>query len=161
MDYRADIETLLQRLRPHSLLCLGRECDNLLQAYLQSEPDCTVVTLTPGEWSRIDALGQFDLALLCEEFEDLDKVEAAHLLARLRDLHGGRFVLVHKQSQTSESDWHDDELLALGLRLLKQHTVGTVHYVLYYFDLYDYKTTPDWLSPRFWANPERWDKDYW
>jgi len=31
----------------------------------------------------------------------------------------------------------------------------------YCFDIDHYKTTPDWLNPRHWANPELWDKYRW
>ncbi|WP_290652932.1 DUF6231 family protein [Aquisalimonas sp.] len=32
---------------------------------------------------------------------------------------------------------------------------------LYGFDVGTYKTTPDWLNPRYWANPELWGKYRW
>ena len=28
---------------------------------------------------------------------------------------------------------------------------------IHYYDLDTYKTVPDWLNARFWANPERWE----
>ncbi|MGD8939893.1 MAG: DUF6231 family protein [Gammaproteobacteria bacterium] len=32
---------------------------------------------------------------------------------------------------------------------------------VYAFDIASYKTTPDWLNNKYWANPELWDKHWW
>ena len=29
------------------------------------------------------------------------------------------------------------------------------------YDIRTYKSVPDWLNPKFWANPENWDKYRW
>jgi hypothetical protein len=28
---------------------------------------------------------------------------------------------------------------------------------IHYYDLDTYKSVPDWLNNRYWANPERWE----
>jgi len=163
MDYQTDIQALLDRLRPQSVLCLGAHCGALLERYLQAHTSCQPTCLSTAEWPRIDTMGQFELTLVVDGLEDLDKESAAHLLARLRDLHGGRFALLLRMRSPTEpgKTWQQADLLSFGLRLLNEYVTGAERYHLYYFDLHDYKSTPDWLNSRFWAHPERWDKDSW
>lgn len=158
MFFQADIEHLLQHLQPQSVFCLGSQCTAILRSQNKAGAQATCLDIT--EWQNIDQLGQYDLSLVLDGLESLDKGSAAHLLASLRDLHGGRFALLLNMS-AADMHWQHTDLLALGLRLLQQYSVDTDSYHLYYFDLYDYKTTPDWLNSRFWANPERWNKDAW
>ena len=75
---------------------------------------------------------------------------ASRLLASLRD-RANRPVVVHLGETV------DDRLkmIALGYRAAEGNDP------VYVFDINDYKETPDWLSPRNWANPEMWDKYRW
>lgn len=159
MFFQAEIEQLLRRINPQSVLCLGESCTLLLHG--RKETGCQVTSLKTTEWQTIDHMGKFDLALVLDGFETLDQESATHLLARLRDLHGGRFALLLNMTRQQGAHWQHADLLAFGLRLLAHYSEGADSYHLYYFDLYDYKTIPDWLNSRFWANPERWDKDAW
>lgn len=164
MRHENDIRQLLFRLQPRSLLCLGEHCRALLEEYLQLFPDTALTHLAaPEQWQHLGSLGQFDFSLISDSLETLDKTSATYILAGLRDLHGGRFALMIDMAAApgQTTSLQHEELLALGLRLLSSHTSPGILHHLYYFDLYDYKLTPDWLSPRFWANPERWDTDYW
>ena len=49
----------------------------------------------------------------------------------------------------------DDAFRALGFTLSLADTAANVR--VYHYDLDTYKTVPDWLNARFWANPERWE----
>ena len=86
------------------------------------------------------------------------------IIARLRDLYS-KFLLVAvpigRDWQGLRSHWDCVELRALGLRLIKRYTYQGKPLHLYQFDIIDYKTTPDWLNSRHWANPEMWDKARW
>ena len=90
-----------------------------------------------------------------EVIVDLDEwsVELAALLAALRD-RANRRILVHVGEARVGGDT-DRHLVSLGYRRLSGGEA------LYLFDIVSYKDTPDWLSPRNWANPELWDKYRW
>nr|WP_284047489.1 DUF6231 family protein [Guyparkeria hydrothermalis] len=75
------------------------------------------------------------------------------LLAALRD-RANRRIMVHLgKGRVGDAD--DRQMVALGYRRLQAEIP------LYQFDIETYKDTPDWLSPRNWANPELWGKYRW
>jgi len=50
--------------------------------------------------------------------------------------------------QTEEHESVSEQAETTGIQAFQQ---------IYYFSLQSYKTQPDWLNSRFWANPERWN----
>lgn len=83
---------------------------------------------------------------------------AEQALARLRDLYCQRVILL--TPTRGPGGWNPATLRALGfVRLAAGGGEGA--WALFGFDLYDYKSTPDWLNPRFWAHPELWDRYRW
>lgn len=75
------------------------------------------------------------------------------LLAALRDRANRRIIVHLGQGRVGDAD--DRQMVALGYRRLEAAIP------LYQFDIETYKDTPDWLSPRNWANPELWGKYRW
>lgn len=158
-QYKTDLDRVLAQIQPRSVLCLGAPCPESVRNY---------VAAAAGRLSRHlpeppQTLGPFDLIVVTGLLERLDKPQGEHLLASLRDLHGGRFLLtlaVGPRPQQA-SQWDMAELLALGLVLVGRYPDDGGETHLYRYDLADYKTTPEWFNPRFWAHPERWDKDFW
>ncbi|MES1925471.1 hypothetical protein T31B1_09108 [Salinisphaera sp. T31B1] len=49
----------------------------------------------------------------------------------------------------------------MGFRRVAGSQALPAGWSLYRYDIHDYKTTPDWLNKRYWANPERWDQERW
>ncbi|GAB4288171.1 MAG: DUF6231 family protein [Thiohalomonadaceae bacterium] len=158
-QYKADLRQLLEHLQPRSVLCLGDSCDSTVLEYVAAAPGRLAQHLA----ELPETPGRFDLVIVADLLERLDKTRGTRLLARLRDLHGGRFLLILPGGLQAEqsSPWDNNELLALGLILVGRYPATDGARYLYRFDLDDYKTTPDWLNSRFWAHPERWDKDFW
>lgn len=158
-QYKADVEQVLGQTQPHSILCLGAPCATPVRDYVAAAPG----RLAQHHPEPPTTLGRYDLVIVADLLERLDKAAGTQLLARLRDLHGGRFLLTvpigPQPGQTSQ--WDSNELLALGLVLVSRYAMADGERHLYRFDLGDYKTTPDWFNPRFWAHPERWDKAFW
>lgn len=156
-QYKADMVQLLEQMQPRSVLCLGAPCPPAVHDYISAAPGRLAQHLAEAPTT----LGRFDLVIVADLLERLSKNRGAQLLARLRDVHGGRFLLQLAAMPHAEhaSQWDGNELLALGLVRVKSYPEAGLH--LYRYDLDDYKTTPDWFNPRFWAHPERWDKDYW
>ncbi len=156
-QYKADMAQLLEQMQPRSILCLGAPCTPAIRDYVAAAPG----RLAQHQAEALPTAGHFDLVVVAELLERLPKNRGEQLLARLRDIHGGRFLLLLTATPRTEhaSQWDGNELLALGLIRVGSYPDADRH--LYRYDLHDYKTTPDWLNPRFWAHPERWDKDYW
>ncbi|ABI56937.1 DUF6231 family protein [Alkalilimnicola ehrlichii MLHE-1] len=141
--------------QPRSVLAVGPLAGEVATRLFDRETT-KQIALDTGEAS--DALarqGVVDIAILTDTLERLDRREASGLLARLRDVYARRVVLLvaHDRCQ-----WSGTDLTALGFsRLHDAPGAGT----LYGFDIATYKTTPDWLNPDYWANPELWERHRW
>ncbi len=83
---------------------------------------------------------------------------ALHLLSSLRDLHA-RQVLAFIPVDAFR--WQAADLLALGMQRHARFEQGQQLIEAWSFDIKTYKPVPDWLNPRFWANPENWNKFRW
>lgn len=153
-SFVTDMAAILAAVRPESLLGLGEGAARAFAPYRDERPEAAVCLLRDDYAGGLDRLARrFELACAAGVLECLPKREAVALLARLRDQIARRlYVLV-----PLNSDWPQTELLALGLSRVQAYR----NYALYRFDLYDYKTTPDWFNPKYWAHPERWDRERW
>ena len=162
-DYKTDLASLVEQIRPAHLLCLGPE-GKLFAPYCATHVQTQLTVLeTPVPLFRALASARFDFVYLSATLEKLSHREGERLLARLRDLHTPRFALLLPLTPNPDdaSHWQEQELFAFGLTRLGLYGAGERRLGLYGYDLDHYKTTPDWLNPRFWANPERWDKAWW
>ncbi len=146
----------LQAARPERLLWLAPlPCP-------APPPGVTVTTLPLTEArAGLAALPRQSLAVLVDPLAALPRREAEALLAALRDLHAEALLLLTPLQAAEGEGWTAADLLALGLRQVAATRHGGRDWRLCHFNLYDYKVTPDWFNPRFWAHPERWDKDWW
>lgn len=77
------------------------------------------------------------------------------LIAKCRDQLSQRVVL--ELNLNDEDGLSETECLALGF--IRCAVTESNRY--YLFDLKTYKPVPDWLNPKFWANPQNWDKYRW
>ena len=120
-----------------------------------------VVHDLPGYLATPRPRRKFSVGILACDAPDLARAPFAQLLSRLRDLDCERVYLYCPGRVVVE----DDRLVrALGLRLLRTYPdegAAGEGGRLYYFDIFDYKDAPEWLSSRFWANPQMWDKARW
>lgn len=97
---------------------------------------------------------RYELAVVAETLEALPAAAARELLAALRDRLAAHVVL---WLDTGRAAMDESDLRALGYRIHARDGAQ----LLCGFDLQDYKDRPDWLNPRQWAHPERWDKFRW
>lgn len=102
----------------------------------------------------LPAAGRYPLALVAGVLESLEAAAARELLAALRDRLAEQVLLWVDASQAPVDE---AGLRALGFRVHARD--GTA--LLCGFDAYDYKDRPDWLNARYWAHPERWDRERW
>lgn len=168
VSYSFDIETLLNECQPNSLLLVGDGADEAVESYLEQKKvlgrECHVFRLG-GESGSVPINRRYDLGIVTETLEYLDKTPAIRLLSRLRDLYTARFcasVRIGDEWPDLRSTWTRNELLAVGMKLVnsyKDESGRPVH--LYTYDIATYKSTPRWLNPDDWANPELWNKYRW
>lgn len=94
---------------------------------------------------------------------DLPWRDALHVLSALRDLHARQLLAFVPVSawQQADSHWQPDQLRALGLQQQARFEQDGELVEAWSFDIRTYKAVPDWLNPRFWANPENWNKYRW
>ncbi len=77
------------------------------------------------------------------------------MLSAMRDLSGIPVIVRTADNFTLTQDQRS-QLRALGFT--GHDGMGKDAYT---FNIANYKETPEWLSPRNWANPELWDKFRW
>jgi hypothetical protein len=82
--------------------------------------------------------------------------EARQLIAVLRDLLARQMLLFVPDSLLDEA-----ALLGLGLTRQARYELEGEPWQAWSYDIRTYKSVPDWLNPRFWANPENWNRFRW
>jgi hypothetical protein len=164
---RQDLTRRLESHRPASLLAIGPQAGALVSDYQRAHPECAIEHLDPHGTldgrSLLDELtnqGRFDFVVLRGVLERLDEDSGAHLIARLRDIHTGRFCVILGGIDAGHR-WTAAELSAMGLTHWSTERVNDAALEIYGFDLGTYKATPDWLNARHWAHPEHWGKFRW
>lgn len=145
------IDTALRELTPGDALWLAQEQTQQLTTRWQWHWQ------TPAQLLSLPWLKRYDLAIAWLP-HDLAEKQALHVLSALRDLHA-RQVLAFIPLQAY--GWHEDTLLGLGLQQQARFQHGDDIIEAWSFDIRSYKSVPDWLNPRFWANPENWNKHRW
>lgn len=117
-------------------------------------PATQTAELTLESLAADTALTRTDLALLTLAG---DPGVAAQALARCRDLLARR-VLVLVPATAPD---HGNDLRALAFQHHASFQGDEALYEVWGYDIRTYKQVPDWLNPKFWANPEMWDKQRW
>lgn len=108
---------------------------------------------------RLDAAGSTAMAVVADRLESMTAAQGRALLAALRDRYSQCCAVMVREPWASSADWDRAAFASLGFRTLQG--AEAAGHRLYVYALKDYKHTPDWLNARFWANPERWDKERW
>jgi len=165
MDSAESLEELLGELDPKSILVLGQLGEHLIDDYVSDHLDCKLARADPEHvLEQLDSLARYDLVFVSHTIEYMAADRAIQLIARLRDIHARRLILVvamGEQWPGSISVWNKRDLLALGLVQIAENIVSDRLVHVYGYDILTYKTSPDWLSSRFWANPGLFDKYWW
>ena len=106
-------------------------------------------------------LGRYDIAIVAETLEHIDRSLGAALIARLRDVLSRRLYIVVDVTGTITTHWTVPELLAFGLTVDESSADDSRRWQLFSYDVSQYKLTPEWLSTKDWANPDQWGKTRW
>lgn len=108
---------------------------------------------TAAEAARGRARADLAVAALAP---DMERGEARALIAALRDLLARQMLVF-----VPENLLEDTALLGLALARQARFEVDGQAWQAWSYDIRTYKAVPDWLNPRFWANPENWNKFRW
>jgi hypothetical protein len=109
----------------------------------------------------LDDLGRYDVAIVAETLEHIDRSLGAALIARLRDVLSRRLYIAIDVTGTTTTHWTVPELSAFGLTIDESSADGSRPWRLFSYEVGQYKLTPDWLTTKGWANPEQWEKTRW
>ena len=162
---QAELISLIQQFQPNQILSIGPAGQELFAEYLATCQTCTLQEFeTPPSLDTLDELGRFELVFISHVLEKMPKKKAEQLIARLRDMHCDRMLIVvpiGADWPNHESHWQQTDLLGLGFSLLAEFHSNQHLIHIYAFDIASYKTTPEWLNNKYWANPELFDKYWW
>jgi len=172
MDYPKnlffDIETLINTAQPSRILLIG-DCDaEFLSAYQEQkqliQQHCEIHTI---DCANIEQLWQieeaFDVAIVVNLFEHIEKAKGMQVLSRLRDVLSPQYCIALPTSQTvHDSKWHLTDLFSFALSKVAEYKQADQSDIgLFKYNISDYKKTPDWLNSDNWANPQMWGKYWW
>ncbi|MES1930042.1 hypothetical protein SADO_12343 [Salinisphaera dokdonensis CL-ES53] len=143
------------------LIGVPEAVQRLIKADLPS--DCEVVALQHEDITSAqpDATERYDIAIVMHTLETMSPATARLLLGRLRDMLARCVVVGISKGAKSAQRWTIADFIAMGFRRSSGSRDLPKDWNVYRFDIHDYKTTPNWLSSRYWANPERWDGERW
>lgn len=100
---------------------------------------------------------RYELAVLMDPQSLTTTETISQLVAVARDRWARQvLVLIPKQSNSHTTE---REFFALGFKHRQLPDALKVDFAAYGFSITRYKATPDWLNSRYWANPERWNKN--
>lgn len=164
-----DIDTLINECQPNSILTIGEQTKSFVSNYVAQKNSlnqkCIVRSVSfQDSLAYLQESARYDVGVVADTLEFLDKDESGQLIARLRDLHTARFVLVIRigdQWQDLKSVWQTVDLLGFGMKLVNRYHVDDKPIHIYKYDITTYKKTPEWLNSKNWANPQLWDRFRW
>jgi hypothetical protein len=152
------LAALLARYAPSRLLLAGASELPAVDAFLQAHPECQLARNAAGPLSAELAGQRFDLALVVDCLEHLPKRAGLELLGGIRNLNTNRLAVL---VDLDACDWQTTDFFALALQATERFQRDGQTLTLFTYDLLEYKTVPDWLNARFWANPENFGKYWW
>lgn len=156
-----DLQELLASIRPQQVLILHPQNDSVPDEFRNLQATVDTDTFSGDKTpALLEHMQVYDVVLLAG-FETLPRKSAKQLISRIRDFHAHHFLLLADRKKIKHGgDWSKNDFIALGLRLFRDYKdEGDV--IVYRFELSDYKTTPEWLNSRHWANPELYGKYRW
>jgi DNA-binding transcriptional LysR family regulator len=150
---------ILDQYQPKRLLCISRGSVPAVTAYVTKHPDCELVTTSEAPLPDDLANQRYDLAIVADQLEQLSKREGTELLAGLRNLSVSRMAVLVELAEAPQ--WETSDFYGLAMQREAHFERDERCLTLFTYDLAEYKTVPDWLNSKYWANPENFDKYWW
>ncbi|MFW3898690.1 DUF6231 family protein [Pseudomonas putida] len=151
------LAALLDHYAPHSVLLVGASFP-ALDAFAAAHPQATIDIASPGPLPAELAGKRYDLALLVDCLEHLEKRDGLQLLGGIRNLNASRIAVL---ADKGASQWQDRDFYSLALQASERFRRDEQVLDLFTYDVRDYKQVPDWLNAKFWANPQNFGKYWW
>ncbi len=157
------LRELLEHAPPKAVAAIGTLAASALDT--QAE-ELASAELSEFSWEEADVrlpeIGMQDLAVASiEGGTPPERATAEPVLAALRDIYARRIMLLVSEQATESAPWRNSDLVGLGFTRIGVFAGPRGAVTAYGFDIATYKTTPDWLNPRFWAHPQLWGKYRW
>ncbi|WP_235906675.1 DUF6231 family protein [Pseudomonas saliphila] len=150
---------IFEHYQPQRLLCVSPEPIPAAVVFCAEHTECTRVETDTVPLSPELATQRYDLAVVADQLEHLDKRQGMELLAGIRNLLASRMaVLVDMQRMPG---WEQNDFFGLAFQRHGHFERDGHSLTLFTYDLAQYKTVPDWLNSRYWANPELFGKYWW
>ncbi len=168
------LEDFLNARQPSNMLLIGLQARLLVERWCRNNPQCDVKSFDTGaQFNATEFSSQFEFSVLAGALNETPRPQLEQLIASLRDRHSRQLVVqldppqarhdtaqAHPSRDASDAARLDETLRAEDLRALGLLRLAGSDRT-FQFNLHDYKAQPDWLNARFWANPQRWNKDRW
>ncbi|SDL15731.1 hypothetical protein SAMN05216189_10766 [Pseudomonas delhiensis] len=152
------LAALLDRYAPQRLLLVGAQGIPAVEAFRQAHPGCQVHGAAAGALPAELAAQRYDLALLADCLEHLERRAALQLVGGIRNLNSSRVAVL---VDLAEAGVAEIDFYALGMQASERFQRDDQTLTLFTYDLREYKQVPDWLNAKFWANPENFGKYWW
>lgn len=150
---------ILDQYQPATLLSISREPIPAVRAFAAAHADCEVTSTGQVPLPVELANRRYDLAIVADQLETLHMRSGIELLAGLRNLSVSRMaVLVDLQLAQG---WRENDFFGLAMQRHARFDRDERSLTLFTYDLAEYKSVPDWLNSKYWANPEMFDKYWW
>ena len=112
--------------------------------------------------TALDHQARYDLVLVADQLEYMERHRGEELLGLLRNLHTQSMVVMYREDLApARLRWQRNDFLGMGLQRAAAFTQNERSMALYSYDLATYNFKRSWNNPRFWANPENWGKYWW
>jgi len=152
------LAALLDAQQPARLLVVAASRFPALDAFIEAHPNTVLGYALPGALPAELAAERFDLAVIVDCLEHLDRRAGQELLGGIRNLNASRLAVL---ADLAASPWRETDFYALALQKTATFKRGEQTLGLFTYDLREYKQAPDWLNARFWANPQHFGKYWW
>lgn len=150
---------IFEHYQPLRLLCVGHDPIPAALAYCTEHPECGRVETSEVPLTAELANQRYDLAIVADQLERLNKRQGIELLAGLRNLSVNRMAVLVDLDRAPE--WKDTDFYGLAMQRQGSFQRDERRLTLFTYDLAEYKNVPDWLNSKYWANPQLFGKYWW
>lgn len=165
---------ILHQHQAKSILIIGDTTMPALQQYLLTNPTIDQQYRPTLESTDLKSFpDRFDLCLITDDLNNLDKVTGTELIGGIRNRLCHHIYLFLPLAQQAATDrWQVGDLFALGLKRVAEfkHPIdaddcetdnSTAVLSCFAYQIENYIKKRDWNNARYWANPENFDKYWW
>lgn len=146
--------------QPEKVMIVPGSEKSAFEDLLRSRTALLTVTAIEQLHETVAQHGRQSLLLFHGSLDSCAREDVSRVLAVARDLYAARTVVMSACDPLDEAQpVTRNFMFSMGFR--SRGGADNSDISLYEYHIHDYKTVPDWLNARFWANPENWGKYRW